>query len=132
MSEPRPVSRAIDRRHFVAGGVAATAASLLGAGRADAHEEVMSDAVCATFGDWISNSSLNAAAMPTGRPFRAVLERGARRPSHLREGQPVAVQLVEPAEVDAATVGADGPVRARRVTGLIVGTRADIQGRAID
>lgn len=132
MSEPRPVSRAVDRRHFLAGGVAATAASLLGADGAAARAQETSDAICATVGDRVSQRSLNAVALPRGRHFRVELEPDAQRPSGLRAGQPVVVHLAEPAATNAATVGADGPVRARGVTGLVVGTRADIQGRASD
>jgi hypothetical protein len=141
MSEPTRRSRTIDRRQFVAGGLAATAASLLGPASASAHEEVLSDVICATVGDDVSAWSMDALAMPTGHRFDVDLEPDswiangdgtAHRLSDFSEGQPVVVLLPERGPTDAATVGDDGPVRARGVVELVVGTRADIRGRARD
>ena len=132
MSEPSQVSGAVDRRDFLTGGMAAAAASLIGAGEAAAHTGVPSDGVCATLNGRVSDSSFDATAL-RGRRFRVELEPGAAQPSGLERGDSIFVQLAHPGhETNAATVGQDGPVRARGVTPLVVGTRADISYRASD
>lgn len=144
MSEPTQKSRGIDRRHFVAGGVAAAAANVIAPGNAVAHHDEdggISEVVCATVEEHVSVRSMDALALPTGRRFRVELEPhpwlangdgSARQLSDFPEGQSVVVLLPAPAEVDAATVGESGPVRAKGVVQLVVGTRRDIRGRTHD
>lgn len=140
----RPMrSSGIDRRTFIAGGAATAAVAAFGpAAVAHAEEDAVTSLICATVDEHISPRAFNALAVPTGHKFRVNLAPGAR----VRNGAGTAhklkdfsngqtVGIVPPAgtpEVNAATVGNDGPVKATAVVELFVGSISDILNRAED
>jgi hypothetical protein len=147
MSDPTkrsPGSPQIDRRAFIAGGVATAAAAVIGpvAVAHAAEDDHVTSLICATVDEHVSPRSFNARAIPTGHQFRVKLAPGARvrngagtahKLKDFRQGQSVGV--VPPPgtpEVNAATVGDDGPVQATAVVELMVGSISDIINRADD
>jgi len=141
VTEQRNHPAVIDRRTLVVGGAAVAAGAIVGApGAALAHEDGhgLAYVICATVGEHISPTAMNARAIPTDRQFRVDLLPGARianaagtahRLEHFRPGDSIAIVLPEPAPVDAATVGDDGPIAAAGVVQLKIGTRSQIADR---